>query len=88
MNKRELCDYIALHAKISPFKAREALTALEGAVSTTLKKGGSVSAGFCSYTLKTQKARTVRNPRNGDPMHVPAKKVPVIKVRKSFRVLF
>lgn len=88
MNKKEITAVVAANTGLSPFKVAAVFAALEQGVKVTLKKGGSVSLGFMSFSLAKQAARTVRNPRNGNPIHVPAKKKPVAKIRESFKVLF
>lgn len=41
--------------------------------------------GFGTFKVRHRKARTARNPRTGEPVEVPARKVPVFKPSKQFR---
>lgn len=76
MNKAELINAIAAKAEISKATAK---TALETVVSTTaasLKKGQRVAlVGFGSFSVSKRAARTGRNPQNGKPIKIAAKKV-------------
>lgn len=40
---------------------------------------------FGTYSIKDVKAKTARNPRTGDPVDVPAKKVPKFVFNYNFR---
>jgi DNA-binding protein HU-beta len=41
--------------------------------------------GFGAFELKERSARTGRNPRNGEPIEIPATKVPAFKAGKTFK---
>ena len=41
--------------------------------------------GFGTFKVKDRKSRVARNPRTGDPVNVPARKVPVFKVSKELK---
>ena len=43
--------------------------------------------GFGTFKVKQRKARIARNPRTGEPVHVPARRVPVFKVSKELKEL-
>lgn len=75
MNKSELVSKMAKQAGIPKVTATKALDALIGEVSTSLKKGKSVSfLGFGSFSVVNRAARTVRNPRTGKTMKIKATK--------------
>ncbi len=51
-----------------------------------LSKGGKVEIrGFGNFRLRSRKARKARNPKTGEPVDVPPKKVPYFKVGKELR---
>jgi len=57
-----------------------------GALSNTLSKGGRIEIrGFGSFGLNYRPAYQGRNPKNGDPVKVPAKYVPHFKAGKELR---
>ena len=77
MNKTELIAHVAFNADISKAAAARALDATTEAITTTLKKGGTVSlVGFGSFSVTKRAARTGRNPRTGEAIKIKAAKVP------------
>ncbi|MEY8878552.1 MAG: HU family DNA-binding protein [Leptothrix sp. (in: b-proteobacteria)] len=86
MNKSELIDHIAESADISKAAAARALAAVVGGVTSTLKKGGSVSlVGFGTFAVDKRAARSGRNPRTGAPISIAASKVPTFRAGKALK---
>ena len=55
-------------------------------VKEALAKGGKVEIrGFGNFRLRNRNARKARNPKTGDSVSVPPKKVPFFKVGKELR---
>lgn len=55
-------------------------------IATRLAEGGRVELrGFGTFTTRAREARTGRNPRTGDAVEVPAKRVPYFKPGKEMR---
>ena len=55
-------------------------------IATRLAEGGRVELrGFGTFTTRAREARTGRNPRTGDAVDVPAKRVPYFKPGKEMR---
>lgn len=76
MNKAELIEAIASKADLTKADAKKALDAFIDATSSTLKKGDRVAlVGFGSFSVAKRAARTGRNPKTGEEMQIPAKKV-------------
>ena len=86
MNKTELIDHIAAQADISKAAAGRSLDALIGAVTTTLKQGGTVTlVGFGTFAVNTRAARTGRNPRTGDAIEIEQARVPKFRPGKALK---
>jgi DNA-binding protein HU-beta len=86
LNKTELIDHIADSADISKATATRALDAVIGAVTTTLKKNGTVTlVGFGTFAVGKRAARTGRNPRTGEEIKIKAAKVPKFKPGKALK---
>ena len=86
MNKTDLIEHIAKHADISKAAAGRALEATLGAVTGTLKKGGSVSlVGFGTFTVTARAKRTGRNPRTGETIEIDGAKVPKFRPGKALK---
>ena len=55
-------------------------------ISERLAEGGRVELrGFGAFSTREREARQGRNPRTGDPVDVPAKRVPYFKPGKEMR---
>ena len=55
-------------------------------IAARLAEGGRVELrGFGTFTTRSRDARTGRNPRTGEPVSVPAKRVPYFKPGKEMR---
>lgn len=86
MNKTELVDHIATHADISKAAAARALDATIKAISSTLKKGGTVSlVGFGSFAVTKRPTRKGRNPRTGEEIKIKAAKIPKFRPGKALK---
>ncbi len=76
MNKGDLIERVSNDAGISKVQANRALDALIEGVTSTLKKGGRVTlVGFGTFSTSHRKARTGRNPQNGRPLKIAARRV-------------
>lgn len=86
MNKAELVNAIASKAQITQTEANKVLNAVLETVTETLKKEESVVlVGFGTFEVKARAARVARNLRTGEPMTIPAKKVPSFRAGKGLK---
>lgn len=86
MNKADLITKIAADAGITKVQAEKALSSITNSVTTTLKKGESVSLiGFGTFTVGQRAARSGRNPNTGAVIKIKATKVPKFRPGKSLR---
>ncbi|WP_227430113.1 HU family DNA-binding protein [Psychrobacter sp. I-STPA6b] len=86
MNKSELVDSIAEKSGLNKTQAAEALNAMMESVGEALESGDTVSlVGFGTFSVKERKARTGRNPKTGEPLPIPASKVPGFKAGKGLK---
>ena len=77
MTKAELIDRVAREAGLTKKASLGAVNAFVGAVSGALSKGNKVTlVGFGTFDVATRKARKARNPRTGQMINVPSKRVP------------
>ena len=88
MNKNDLVAAVADASGLSKTDAGKAVEATFDAITKALKKGGEVRlVGFGTFAVAKRKASTGRNPRTGEPVPVPAKRLPFFKVGKDLREL-
>jgi DNA-binding protein HU-beta len=86
MNKQALVELI--HGKVGGTKvqAEEIVESILESITSTLKKGDEVSiAGLGIFSVKTRAARTARNPKTGEPVKVPATRVPKFRAAKALK---
>lgn len=84
MNKADLIDAIASKTGGTKVQAAVYLEAVTSVLTDTLRHGGTVSLmGFGAFSIKSRKARTGRNPQNGEPVEIAAKNLPVFKAGKT-----
>lgn len=77
MNKQELIESIADKSHTTRSDSKKMLEAFIETVTETLAKGESVQlVGFGSFKTSERKARSGRNPRTGETVEIPAKRVP------------
>ncbi len=86
MNKTELIDAVAESADISKAAATRAVDTVLESITSSLANGDSVAlVGFGTFSVKDRAARTGRNPRTGEPIDIPAAKVPSFKAGKALK---
>ncbi len=79
MNKAGLIEAVA-KAVCTKKEAAAAVDAMLEAIKGALKKGEAVTlVGFGTFKVVERKARTGRNPRTGEAIKIPKKKVPVFR---------
>jgi DNA-binding protein HU-beta len=86
VNKTELIDAVAEGADISKAAATRAVDTVLDSISKSLANGNQVTlVGFGTFSVKERAARTGRNPRTGEPIDIPAAKVPGFKAGKALK---
>jgi len=71
MNKGELIDAVAAELEVSRAAATRVVEAVMTCITNGIKQDTTVTiVGFGSFTVKTRKARTVRNPSTGELMEL------------------
>ena len=85
MNKSELIKAAAAKAEVSAALAAKVIdAALEAAVEAVKKGEGVQLVGYANISVAERKARQANNPRNGQIVNVPAKKIVKIKAGAKF----
>ena len=86
MNKSELIEKLAERSKITKKRAEQVVNLVFEQMTQSLKRGERIEIrGFGSFTSKPYDAYTGRNPRTGETIHVPAKRLPFFKVGKELK---
>ena len=78
-------------AQATGMSRKDSILALEiflSSIKEALKKGDKISlVGFGTFYVKEKRSRNGRNPRTGDRIKIPPKKIATFKPGKSFRLL-
>ena len=87
MIKSELIDKLAeANPQLYHRDVERVVNAILDEITQALSRGDRVELrGFGAFSVKTRPARTGRNPRTGEPVHVEAKAVPFFKTGKELR---
>ena len=76
MNKNDLIESIAISAQISKVAAERGLNGLLSTMSAAMKDGKRVTlVGFGSFSVVDRALRTGRNPKIGETVQIPPRKV-------------
>lgn len=76
MNKRDLVARIANDTGATKSSAAAAVDALLDGITRALKKGDAITfVGFGTFRTSQRRARVARNPRTGDPIKIPRRRV-------------
>lgn len=86
MNKSDFVKKLAEKTGFTQRDTEKFFNAHNQTIMETLSDGDKVQVvGFGSYEVHDRKEREGRDPRTGEPVHIPAKKVPVFKPGKLFK---
>ena len=86
MNKSELIEKLAERCGINVMQSEEVVNLIYRKMRDTMVNGGRVEIrGFGSFVVKEYEAYQGRNPKTGQKIQVPPKKLPFFKVGKELR---
>ena len=86
MNKANLVEKVQETLGGTKVQAEEVVEQIFSSIVNTIKGGEEVSiAGFGIFSAKERAARTARNPKTGEPIQVPAMRVPKFRAAKALK---
>ncbi|MED1863248.1 HU family DNA-binding protein [Fictibacillus nanhaiensis] len=88
MNKKELVSLIATKLDVTKKDAEVVLNVVSESIVEGLVEHGQVKTDLGIFKVADKAARTARNPKTGEEINVPAKRVPTLKVSKAFKENF
>ncbi len=87
MTKSEMLTTLATESGLKKSEIANLMQALQQLIYRTLKKEHKIKLdGLGVFQLKDRKARMARNPRTGEQVQVPAKKVVKFRVVKDLKI--
>ena len=88
MTKSDLIEAIAARGELTKARAELVVNCVFDAMTEALRVGDGLEIrGFGSFSVRPYRAYHGRNPRTGQPVHVPAKRLPFFKVGKELKEL-
>ncbi len=88
MTKSELIEAIAARGELTKARAELVVNCVFETMTEALQRGEGIEIrGFGSFTVRPYKPYDGRNPRTGQPVPVPAKRLPFFKVGKELKEL-
>ena len=88
MTKADLVDDVAKNSGLTKKDAEVVIETVLESIKEALKSGQKVELrGFGSFRLRERNPRKGRNPKTGETVHVPAKRVPYFKLGKELKEL-
>ncbi len=86
MNKTELIGAVAKKAELTKKDTEKVINSFIDVVQETLAEGDTVAIlGFGTFLTRDRSARMGRNPQTGEPIEIPAAKVPAFRPGKGLR---
>lgn len=88
MTKAELVEKVAAQINLTKKQTELVVNTVFQSITESLSQGKKVELrGFGSFRVRERNARIGRNPKSGDKVNVPAKRVPFFKAGKELREL-
>ncbi len=86
ITKSDLIEQLSAEARLPKGKAEHVVNVMFETMSAALESGSRIELrGFGSFEVRDYKAYEGRNPRTGETVYVPAKRLPFFKVGKELR---
>ena len=86
MNKAELIEIVAKQNNFSKAQAGAAVDSMINGITRSLKKGESITfVGFGTFKTTQRRARVAKNPRTGDAIKIPKRRVVRFTAGKALR---
>ncbi|MFQ5431287.1 MAG: HU family DNA-binding protein [Nitrospinota bacterium] len=88
MTKSDLAEKLAEKINVNKQHAEGIINMFTNSIIEALAKGDKVEIrGFGSFRVRERAAKEGRNPKTGEKVYVPPKKVPFFKTGKDFRAI-
>ncbi len=88
MTKSDMAEKLAAKLNITKQQAEGIINIFTNSIIESLSKGDKVEIrGFGSFRVRHRSAKEGRNPKTGEKVFVPPKKVPFFKTGKEFRLI-
>jgi integration host factor subunit beta len=88
MTKADLVERVAKDAELTKKDAEQLVEIVFDSIVASLNEGQKIELrGFGSFRVRQRNARSGRNPKTGEPVEIPAKRVAYFKPGKELKEL-
>ena len=88
MTKADLVEIVANEVEMTKKDVEQLVEIIFDSITETLNKGEKIELrGFGSFRVRERSARKGRNPKTGEPVDIPAKRVAYFKPGKDLKEL-
>jgi len=86
MKKSDIVDSISGKIGVPKAQVQQMVDDVFDLIAEGLTKGEKIDlSGFGTFSVRDSKARTGRNPQSGEPIQIPARRVPAFKPGKELK---
>lgn len=86
MKKSDLVEVISQKNNLPKAQTQQVVEDILEQISSALEKGDKIDLrGFGTFSVRESAARTGRNPQTGDPIQIPARRMPGFKPGKELK---
>ena len=86
MNKADLTERLAAQADIPKVRAAQYINIVVASIQEALSGGEKVTiSDFGTFTVSTRREFAGHNPKNGQAMEVPSRRIPVFRAGKGLK---
>lgn len=86
MTKTDLIDKVSKSTNLTKTEAGEVLDSIIETIKQTIKAGEKITLiGFGTFSVTDRQARKGRNPKTGEPIDIPASRVPKFSPSETFK---
>ncbi len=86
MTKADLVEIVAGNTDMTKKDVEQLVEIIFGSIADSLNRGEKIELrGFGSFRVRERNARKGRNPRTGEPVQIPAKRVAYFKPGKDLK---
>ena len=88
MLKSDLIDRVAIRTNLNKSQTKKVVDSFINIITASLSEGADIEIrGFGSFRIRERNARIGMNPKSGERINIPAKKVPYFRAGKALKLI-
>jgi nucleoid DNA-binding protein len=86
--KTDLIERVAIRTNLNKSQTKKVVDSFINTITESLSEGSDIEIrGFGSFRIRERNARIGMNPKSGERINIPAKKVPYFRAGKSLKLI-